>query len=222
LMGEIFISPMDILSRFNTQDILTYSALVLAYLAYRNEAIKEYRHWLDLVKAFSKELAYAKHWLGTGYTEREAAWKDSSKLVFPLSFESVKAMISKGHPPKTMFPDEYFNNLVIFNERLAAFNQLTLAQIYNFVQNGSVSEEEFVNNKDNNLISLHINDTLHRYIIGNEGESHLHNHYVYFTHENQLILRNGLKSLPVWTRYPIILQVVSLILFLILEVFLAK
>ncbi len=101
-------------------------------------------------------------------------------------------MISKGHPPKGLFPADFFDKLTIFNERIQAFNHLLVIQGINYAVSRAKNAEkdEFAKKAE------HINNVIHNYLIGSNGEYDLHNLYSYFQCELKIIINKGLSEIP--------------------------
>lgn len=204
-----------ILGKLQTQNIIAITALILAYLAYRKSIMDEYRSWLDLFKAFKHELNYAKNWIGNSYNNStNYEWTKPSKFVYPLTDETVKALIWKGHPPKGLFSDEFFDKLSIYNERIEAFNHFLNIQGLNYASTKFETEDEGEKCKTN-----HINSIIHNEFIGDNGEYHLHHLHEYFQCELKIIERFGLAMLPWYSKYPKIIIIVTVIIYLVVDYF---
>lgn len=105
--------------------ILTLIALLLAFFAYRWSVIRYFQSWKSLFISFKKDLDSQKSWLSTSYPHfsyKEAY--DPGKIIFPLSFTSLPQIISKGLAELPNIPNDFINQLSLFNERIVAFNSL--------------------------------------------------------------------------------------------------
>ncbi len=208
---------LNFVNKFETQNIVAVVALVLAYLAYRKSVIDEYKSWLDLAKSFQHELKYAKEWIGNSYKNIDnKGWVNPSSMVYPLTSEAAKALIWKGHPPRSLFSDEFFDKLAIYNERVQAFNHFLTAQAINYVLHGIYDEKSKLYNEKTN----HINKIIHNGLIGSTGEYDLHSHYEYFRCELRIIENTGLSKIPWYFKNPIVMISLLLILYLTLDYFL--
>ncbi len=206
-MREFF---YDFISRLETQNLIAFIALVLAYLAYRKTLIDEYKSWIDLIESLRHELNYAKDWIGGCYKgDILKEWEDPSKIVYPLTSESAKALIWKGHPPKDMFPGVFFDKLTIFNERIQAFNHILFIQGFNFITNPS--------GKKGKNCAKHINNILHNHLIGSDGEFHLHNLYNYLVIETRVISEIGLNKVAWYIKSPGIIITISTLFYLLVD-----
>ena len=199
----------DFLSNYETQNIIAIVALILAYLAYRKSITNEYKEWVDLAKSFRSELSYAKEWIGNSYNGTFLKdWEDPSKIIFPLTAEAVKALIQRGHPPTGLFPDDFFDKLTKYNERINAFNHLLFMQGMNYVMYDKEKYDESIEK------ATHINNTIHNHLIGNEGEFHLHDDFEYFCCELNRIENCYTTLIPWYFRYPKLIIVCSLIIYI--------
>lgn len=207
-----------IFEKYQTQNIIATIALILAYLAYRKSIIDEYKSWLDLAKSFHSELKYAKEWLGCTYNGSiEEGWLDPSKIVYPLTSESARAMIWKGNPPKGLFPEGFFDKLTLFNERIQAFNHMLLLQGVNFIKSEYEDNKGIIPDKSSKERAKHINTIIHNHLIGNQNEFHLHNHYEYFVCELKSILKTDLNILPWYYKRPTLIVFSTLIFYLFID-----
>ena len=185
---------LEILAKYQTQNIIATTALIFAYLAYRKSILDEYRSWLDLAKSFQHELNYARHWIGNSYENVIGLeWANPSKLVYPLTAEAAKALIWKGHPPKGIFSDDFFDKLAIYNERIQAFNHFVTIQGINYAMS------DFANKNEK---SLEINKIVHNGLIGSNDETHLHYLYNFFRCELKIIEKTDLSIIPWYFKHP--------------------
>lgn len=208
---------LNVLEKLQTQNVIAITALILAYLAYRKSIVDEYRSWLDLGKAFKHELNYAKNWIGSSYNKStNFDWTKPSKFVYPLTDESAKALIYKGHPPKGIFSDEFFDKLAIYNERIEAFNHFLNIQGLNYITSKFETDDEGEKNKTN-----HINSIIHNELIGDNGEYHLHHLYEYFQCELKIIEKAKLLMLPWYFKYPKIIIIATFFIYFVIDYFIS-
>jgi len=109
----------------NINSILTLVALLLAFFAYRWSVIRYFNSWKSLFISFKNDLNSQKAWLSTSYSHY--SYKevyDPGKIIFPLSFESLPEIICKGVAELKGIPNDFINQLSLFNERILAFNSL--------------------------------------------------------------------------------------------------
>lgn len=206
---------LTFLEKLQAQNIIAVFALALAYLVYRKSKVDEYRSWIDLAKSFQHELSYAKHWIGGSYNNSiNLDWLKPSKLVYPLTDESVKALIWKGHPPKGIFSDDFFDKLAIYNERIEAFNHLLKIQGLNYASCKFETDDEGEKQKTN-----HINSIIHNDLIGNNGDYHLHSLYEYFKCELKMIDQNGISAIPWYFRYPKTIILLTFVVYMVIDYF---
>lgn len=137
-------------------DLLTYSALVLAFLAYCRSVNRDLESWKSLLISLRSDLKIQENWLGNnGYFQETYNDKKSFsplKIIYPLSFESLPEIIRRGAKELPGVSDKFINWLSLFNERVMAFNS-ALDHIKNLVSNNPVMSEK-LNEK---LVELGVN-----------------------------------------------------------------
>jgi len=202
----------DITSRLEGQNLIAFIALFLAYLAYRKSIYDEFKSWIDLIKSFKSELDYASAWIGNSYSSAHADWYDPSKLVYPLTFESVKAILQKGRPP-FFIGEEFLKKLAIFNERIHAFNHLLNAQINNYIFNDS--NKQLTKEK-----AFFINKVIHLQLIGNLNTGTLYFFHRYFDKEVSVILSIWKYKIPWHIKYPFLVFFISFFIYVIIDFYL--
>ncbi|MFH0863994.1 MAG: hypothetical protein V1858_02825 [Candidatus Gottesmanbacteria bacterium] len=206
---------LALLEKYQTQNIIAVIALILAYLAYRKSVIDEYRSWLDLAKSFQHELNYAKYWIGNSYEKMMSIdWSNPSRFVYPLTAEAAKALIWKGHPPKRIFPDDFFDKLAIYNERIQAFNHFLMIQGINYVVAEVDNKNEKISEK-----AKHINYIIHNDLIGSQDNYHLHNLYNYFSCQLKMIEKADLLLIPWYFKYPERIVLATIFIYIIVDYF---
>lgn len=110
---------------FEISDLLTLTALILAFLAYRWSVIRYFNSWKSLFISLKNDLDSQKNWLSTSYPNylyKEVY--DPGKIIFPLSFESLPEIIRKGLAEIPGISNDFINQLSLFNERILAFNSV--------------------------------------------------------------------------------------------------
>lgn len=125
---EIYLN-LGFLRDINSQDLLTYLALVLAYLAYVRSINRDLDVWYSLYLSFKEELRLFENWLGgEGYkSSTEYRNKDSYSpynIVFPLSFIALSEIIRRGTKELSWIPKEFGKHIIRFNNLVAAFNSV--------------------------------------------------------------------------------------------------
>lgn len=114
-----------LLDHLKSSDVLTYTGLVLAYIAYVWSVNRDFQSWKSLFISFHNDLVSHKAWLGREYFSDAYNDKDSFnpyKIIYPLSFESLPEIIRRGVAELPWISDKFINQLSIFNERISAFN----------------------------------------------------------------------------------------------------
>lgn len=115
------------LQKIQSTDLLTYIALILAYIGYSWSVNRDYKSWKSLFTSFSNDLESQKSWLGGEYfaeTYKDRNSFNPYKIIFPLSFESLPEIIRRGVSEFSWIPIQFVNQLSLFNERIEAFNSL--------------------------------------------------------------------------------------------------
>jgi len=204
---------INITSHFEAQNLIALIALLLAYLAYRKSIYDDFKNWINLIKSFKSELDYASSWIGNSYASISPDWINPSKLVYPLSFESAKAILQKGHPPSEIISQEFLDKLAIFNERVEAFNHLLRGQIINYVLNNP-------NEKLSKDRALFLNQGIHLQLIGNNQTQTLFFLYKYFEKEVSIILETWQNKIPWYIKNTFLVFLLSLGIYLLIDFYL--
>jgi len=108
-------------------DLLTYVALILAYIVYAWSVNRDLETWRSLFNSFKNDLDSQKSWLESEYFEESYKDKNSFdpyKIIFPLSFESLPEIIRRGVAEFSWISANFTNQISLFNERVFAFNDL--------------------------------------------------------------------------------------------------
>jgi hypothetical protein len=201
---------INVLNHYEAQNLIAFIALILAYLAYRKSIVDEFKNWINLIKSFLSELNYASSWIGNSYSSKDPNWSNPTKIVYPLTFESVKALIQKGHPPFEIIKNDFFNNLAIFNERIQAFNHILVFQVVNYTCN-KLNDQETKNK------AQYLNEILHLNFIGDRTNQALFWLYQYFEREISIILVTWKNKIPFYLKYPKLIVFLGLITYLIID-----
>jgi len=118
---------LNILFEVRSSDLLTYIALLLAYVAYCWSVRQGYDSWKSLFISFRHDLNSQKNWFSTEYSDHSYSDKNSyspMKIIYPLSFESLHEIIKRGIGELRGVSTEFTECLSIFNERILAFNSI--------------------------------------------------------------------------------------------------
>lgn len=123
----IILIDLNFLKEIKSTDLLTYSALLVALLAYCRSINRDLESWKSLLVSFKNDLKSQGGWLSNEYFEE--TYKDNMnyypfKIIFPLSFESLPEIIRRGVAEFQWISDKFINNLSLFNERVVAFNSV--------------------------------------------------------------------------------------------------
>lgn len=116
---------LQFLQKIKSDDLLTYLAFLLAYIAYTWSVNRDLDSWKSLFISFKNDLESQKAWLATEYFEETYKDKNSYnpyKIIFPLSFESLPEIIRRGVAELPGISEKFVNELSLFNERIIAFN----------------------------------------------------------------------------------------------------
>lgn len=194
------------MSHYEAQNLIGYIALILGYLVYRKSIIDEYKSWIDLAKTFKNELNYAKAWIGTGYNKSHPDANDPSKIVYPLTSECAKAFIARGHPPESLFSNEFMDKVVLYNERVQAFNHVLNMQSSNYVINTVTAREK----------AKYINDIIHPNLLGKKDPWSLYNLYNYFDEELKVIFKKGIL-VPWYVNRSKLIIILSFVAYLLID-----
>jgi len=118
---------LQFLTEIKLGDLLTFLALILAYIAYTWSVNRDLEAWKSLFISFKNDLDSQKAWLGGEYFKETYKDKNSFnpyKIIFPLSFESLPELIRRGVAEFSWISSKFTNHLSLFNERIIAFNDL--------------------------------------------------------------------------------------------------
>lgn len=120
----------NFLRNITATDLLTFLAIILAYLAYRKTIKDKYDSWESLLFSLKADFKSQEAWLSTEYIKEN--YKDKTafsprKIIFPLSFGSVQEIINRG-ATDIGFSEEFINKISIFKERVDTFNELLTRQ----------------------------------------------------------------------------------------------
>lgn len=122
LHAELF-NDIDCISH-----LLTFIALVLAYVGFVWSVKKDFDSLYALLLSFQDDLKYAESWLGRdGYTKETYKDKKSFspvKVIYPLAFESLSEIIRKGVGGSSGITRDFSEKLALFYERIIAFNSI--------------------------------------------------------------------------------------------------
>lgn len=122
-----FCVNLQFLQDIRSADLLTYLALLLAYIAYVWSVNRDLDFWKSLLISFKSDLENQKFWLASEYFAETYKDKNSFnpyKIIFPLSFESLPEIIRKGIAEFSWISRKFINRLSLFNERVITFNDL--------------------------------------------------------------------------------------------------
>ena len=117
----------EFIQEITTSGLLTYLALVLAYVAYTWSVNRDFDSWKSLFISFKNDLESQEAWLASEYFKETYEDKNSYnpyKIIFPLSFESLPEIIRRGVAEYSWISRKFINQLSLFNERIIAFNSL--------------------------------------------------------------------------------------------------
>jgi hypothetical protein len=113
--------------QFNLENLLTFVALLLAYIAYQWSVDRDLESWKSLFISLKKDLECQSSWLDSEYFAGSYRDKNSFnpyKIVYPLSFESLPEIIRRGIAEIGWIPESFLEKITLFNERVIAFNQV--------------------------------------------------------------------------------------------------
>jgi hypothetical protein len=122
-----FCVNLQFLQDIRSADLLTYLALLLAYIAYAWSVNRDLDAWKSLLVSFKSDLENQKSWLASEYFSETYKDKNSFnpyKIIFPLSFESLPEIIRRGVAEFSWISRKFINQLSLFNERVIVFNDL--------------------------------------------------------------------------------------------------
>ncbi len=118
---------LQFLENIKSADLLTYIALLLAYIAYTWSVNRDLEAWKSLFISFKNDLESQKNWLASEYFNETYKEKNSFnpyKIIYPLSFESLPEIIQRGVSEFSWISKNFIRQLSLFNERVIAFNDL--------------------------------------------------------------------------------------------------
>ena len=118
---------LQFLSEIKSGDLLTFLALVLAYIAYVWSVNRDLEAWKSLLISFKNDLDSQKAWLGSEYFNKAYEDKNSfnpHNIIYPLPFESLPEIIRRGITEFSWISSEFTRQISLFNERVIAFNDL--------------------------------------------------------------------------------------------------
>jgi len=118
---------LETFQEIKSADLLTYFALILAYIAYTWSVNRDLESWKSLFISFKNDLDSQKSWLASEYfgeTYKDKNSYDPYKIIYPLSFESLPEIIKRGIAEFPWIQKKFINQLSLFNERVIAFNDL--------------------------------------------------------------------------------------------------
>mgnify|MGYP001578078388 FL=1 len=243
---------LNFIKDIESTNLLTYLALILAYVAYAWSVRRDFDSWKSLFISFKNDLEGQKSWLRNEYFE--ATYKDKtsfhpSKIIFPLSFESLPEIIRRGVAEYRWIPSIFIERLSLFNERVIAFNSF-LDHIKRIISSDPIATERLIDklndmgvednrvefddfkNKIRNLKKTdadfylaenirRLNRAIHVKLIGNKGEEdRLHFLYTEIIRELENIIIKFDNQKPFFIKYKWFLIVLSVPLFLVIETFL--
>lgn len=122
-----FYIDLSFFSYVESQDFLTYLALLLAYAAYVWSVNRDLESWKSLFYSFQNDLEGQSAWLKSEYFSETYTDKYSfspKKIIYPLSFESLPEIIRRGPNELSWISKKLMKQLSLFNERVIAFNSL--------------------------------------------------------------------------------------------------
>lgn len=118
---------LNFLSEVKAADLLTYVALILAYLAYAWSINRDLDSWKSLLNSFREDLKSQREWLESEYFGETYNDKNSYnpfKIIYPLSFETLPEIIRRGIAEFSWISERFIGRIILFNERVIAFNSL--------------------------------------------------------------------------------------------------
>jgi hypothetical protein len=150
----IICSNLNFWQEIKSGDLLTYSVLLLAFLAYCQSISRDLKSWKSLLISLKSDLkSQGKYWFGgKGYSQETYKDKNSfnpRKIIYPPSLESLPEIIRRGAKELPGVSDEFIDRLSLFNERIIAFN-LALDQINKIVSSDPIMSEK-LNERLNDL-----------------------------------------------------------------------
>ena len=118
---------LQFLNEIKSGDLITFLAVILAYIAYVWSVNRDLESWKSLFVSFKNDLHNQRPWLGSEYYKETYKDKNSYnpyKIIFPLSFESLPEIIRRGIAELPWISSKFAKRLSLFNERIIAFNNL--------------------------------------------------------------------------------------------------
>lgn len=242
----------EIIQEIESINLLTYLALVLAYLAYIRSVNRNFDSWKSLFVSFKKDLESQSAWLKNEYFKETYKDKNSyspSKIIYPLSFESLPEIIRRGVDELPGISEGFINQLSIFNERVIAFNS-ALDQVKlicsadpikseilkdklnelgldkKSVEFGELKSKIFSLKKKDEIFYLaenihRLHKVIHTKLIGNKSrQDGLHYLYSKIIKEVNNILDNFDQKRPFFIRHQAFIIATSISLFVLIEILL--
>jgi hypothetical protein len=107
-------------------NFIAFTALVLAYLAYRKSVFNKYESWDSLLRSLQQELKTQAPWLNASYPSdyENKEFLSPGKIVYDLSFETAKEIARRGIGDLGIINKELERVIALFNERVETFNSL--------------------------------------------------------------------------------------------------
>lgn len=241
---------LEFLRNIESSDLLTYIALIIAYFTYIWSIDRGLKSWKSLLISFKKDLESQSSWLASEYTKESYKDKNSfspTKVIYPLSFESLPEIIRRGIAELSAdVSEEFISNLSLFNERIVAFNSV-LDNVKSICSSDPITSDR-LKDKLNNLgldkesieydvfkrnvfkskkkdIDFYLAENINRYqkvihidLIGNQSKSDsLHYLYTKITADLDGILKNFDKNKPFFVKYKWWFFVISIPIFIFIE-----
>lgn len=109
---------------FDTTDLLTFLAFLLAYLAYVKAIEDKYDSWKALLSSFKFELITMHMWLSTQYFSNtyDKYHYSPRKQVYQLTTVAAKEIVRKGINDIDLLNTKVSDKISLFIERIHAFN----------------------------------------------------------------------------------------------------
>lgn len=234
---------------FRSTDLLTYLALILAYIALVWSVNRDLKAWKSLFISFKNDLEAQAGWLQNEYFNGKYEEKESyspSKIIYPLSFESLPEIIRRGVAELSGISEDFIKNLSIFNERILAFNS-ALDQVIQVCSTDPIKSEKLIDmlneigldkhdvsfnefktkiyklKKKEDLLYLaenirRLHKVIHVALIGNKNKHDgLHFLFSEINIEVNNIISNFDKKRPMFIRYSWLYILLSLPIFILIE-----
>lgn len=113
-------------AKIQAADLLTYIAIILAFMGYVKLELDKLNGWKALLHSFKDELEVHAHWISSEYSNDyfDPNSYVAGKVVHPLAFDSLSEIIRRGMADLPIFSKGFTHKIVLLNERIAAFNSL--------------------------------------------------------------------------------------------------